>query len=111
MTETPGVDMVQVLLVRGLSAACGMALNAKLDGKSYHVYALLGDGEIEEGQIWEASMFAGAHKLDNLTVIVDNNGLQIDGRVGMFVMSIRLTRNSKRLILTSFASTDMILTR
>src|SRR5574344_2652372 len=81
MTETPGVDMSTGSLGQGLSAACGMALNAKLDGKSYHVYALLGDGEIEEGQIWEASMFAGAHKLDNLTVIVDNNGLQIDGRV------------------------------
>lgn len=81
MNETPGVDMSSGSLGQGLSVACGMALNAKLSNKDYRVYALCGDGEIQEGQIWEASMFAGAHNLNNLTVIVDNNGLQIDGRV------------------------------
>ena len=68
-------------LGQGISAACGMALAAKLDKKSYRVYTLLGDGEIQEGQVWEAAMFAGAKGLTNLTVIVDNNGLQIDGKV------------------------------
>ncbi|MBO4636599.1 MAG: transketolase [Clostridiales bacterium] len=81
MNETPGVDMSSGSLGQGLSAATGMALSAKLRNKDYRVYALLGDGELEEGQIWEASMFAGAHNLDNLCVIVDNNDLQIDGRV------------------------------
>jgi transketolase len=81
MQETPGVDMSSGSLGQGLSAACGMALAAKLQGKDYRVYALLGDGEIEEGQIWEATMFAGHRKLDNLCVIVDNNGLQIDGKI------------------------------
>ena len=68
-------------LGQGISAAVGMALGAKMDGDSYRVYTLLGDGEIEEGQVWEAAMFAGHRKLDNLVVIVDNNGLQIDGAV------------------------------
>ena len=68
-------------LGQGISAAVGMALAAKLDNKDYRVYTLLGDGEIQEGQVWEASMFAGHRKLDNLVVIVDNNGLQIDGRI------------------------------
>jgi transketolase len=68
-------------LGQGISAATGMALSAKLSGDSYRVYTLLGDGEIQEGQVWEASMFAGARKLDNLVVIVDNNGLQIDGKI------------------------------
>lgn len=77
----PGLDMSSGSLGQGLSAACGMALAGKMDGKSYRVYALCGDGEIEEGQIWEAAMFAGFRKLDNLTVIVDNNNLQIDGRI------------------------------
>ncbi len=81
MQETPGVDMSSGSLGQGISAAVGMALAGKLDKKDYRVYTLLGDGEIQEGQVWEASMFAGAHKLDNLTVIVDNNGLQIDGKV------------------------------
>ena len=81
MQETPGVDMSSGSLGQGLSAACGMALSAKLQNKDYRVYALCGDGEIQEGQIWEASMFAGFRKLDNLCVIVDNNGLQIDGKV------------------------------
>ncbi len=81
MQETPGVDMSSGSLGQGISAAVGMAVAGKLDNKSYRVYTLLGDGEIQEGQVWEASMFAGAHHLDNLVVIVDNNGLQIDGKV------------------------------
>ena len=81
MKHTPGVDMSTGSLGQGLSAAVGMALAAKFDNKSYRTYTLLGDGEIQEGQIWEAAMFAGANKLDNLVVIVDNNGLQIDGDI------------------------------
>ena len=81
MQETPGVDMSSGSLGQGLSAAAGMALAAKLDQKDYRVYCLCGDGEIQEGQIWEAAMFAGHRKLDNLVVIVDNNGLQIDGKI------------------------------
>ena len=81
MQETPGVDMSSGSLGQGISAAVGMALAAKMDNKDYRVYTLLGDGEIQEGQVWEASMFAGHRKLDNLVVIVDNNGLQIDGKI------------------------------
>lgn len=81
MQHLPGVDMSSGSLGQGISAAVGMAVAGKLDGKSYHVYTLLGDGETQEGQVWEAAMLAGHRKLDNLTVIVDNNGLQIDGRV------------------------------
>ena len=81
MQETPGVDMSSGSLGQGISAAVGMALAAKMDGASYRTYTLLGDGEIQEGQVWEAAMFAGAHKLDNLVVVVDNNGLQIDGNI------------------------------
>lgn len=81
MKHIPGVDMSSGSLGQGISAAVGMALAAKMDNKSYRVYTLLGDGEIQEGQVWEASMFAAARKLDNLTVIVDNNGLQIDGAI------------------------------
>ena len=81
MQETPGVDMSSGSLGQGISAAVGMALAAKMDNKDYRVYTLLGDGEIQEGQVWEASMFAGHRELDNLVVIVDNNGLQIDGKV------------------------------
>ena len=81
MKGTPGVDMSTGSLGQGVSAACGMAKAAKLCGKDYRVFAIVGDGELQEGQIWEAAMFAGHHKLDNLVVIVDNNGLQIDGRV------------------------------
>ncbi|MDD5966910.1 MAG: transketolase, partial [Blautia sp.] len=77
----PGVDMSSGSLGQGISAAVGMAISAKLSNDSYRVYTLLGDGEIQEGQVWEAAMFAGARKLDNLVVIVDNNGLQIDGNV------------------------------
>lgn len=77
----PGVDMSSGSLGQGISAACGMALAGKLDKKSYKVYAILGDGEIEEGQVWEAAMFAAHYGLDNLIAIVDNNGLQIDGPI------------------------------
>lgn len=79
--HTPGIDMSSGSLGQGISAAVGMALSAKLSGDAYRVYTLLGDGEIQEGQVWEAAMFAGARKLDNLVVIIDNNGLQIDGRI------------------------------
>lgn len=81
MKHIPGVDMSSGSLGQGISAAVGMALSAKLSDDSYRVYTLLGDGEIQEGQVWEAAMFAGARKLDNLVVIVDNNGLQIDGNI------------------------------
>ena len=77
----PGVDMSSGSLGQGISAACGMALAGKLDNKSYKVYTILGDGEIEEGQVWEAAMFAAHKKLDNLVAVVDNNGLQIDGPI------------------------------
>ncbi len=81
MKHIPGVDMSSGSLGQGISTAVGMALSAKLSNDSYRVYTLLGDGEIQEGQVWEASMFAGHKALDNLVVIVDNNGLQIDGSV------------------------------
>ena len=81
MNETPGVDMSTGSLGQGVSAAAGMALAAKKQGKDLRVYTLLGDGEIEEGQVWEAMMFAHHYELDNLCVIVDNNDLQIDGRI------------------------------
>lgn len=81
MKHIPGVDMSSGSLGQGISAAVGMALSAKLSNESYRVYTLLGDGEIQEGQVWEAAMFAGHRKLDNLVVIVDNNGLQIDGKI------------------------------
>lgn len=79
--KTKGVDMSSGSLGQGISTACGMALAAKLDNKNYKVYTVLGDGEIEEGQVWEAAMFAAHNKLDNLVAIVDNNGLQIDGPI------------------------------
>lgn len=81
MQHTPGLDMSSGSLGQGISAAVGMALVGKIDQADYRVYTLLGDGEIQEGQVWEASMFAGHRKLDNLVVIVDNNGLQIDGNI------------------------------
>ena len=81
MKHIPGVDMSSGSLGQGISAAVGMALSAKLSNESYRVYTLLGDGEIQEGQVWEASMLAGHRKLDNLVVIVDNNNLQIDGKI------------------------------
>lgn len=81
MKHTPGVDMSSGSLGLGISAACGMALGGKIQNKSYHVYTILGDGEIAEGQVWEAAMFAAHYKLDNLTAFVDWNGLQIDGAI------------------------------
>lgn len=81
MKHIPGVDMSSGSLGQGVSAAVGMAISAKLSGDDYRVYTLLGDGEIQEGQVWEAAMLAGHRKLDNLVVIVDNNGLQIDGAI------------------------------
>ena len=81
MKGTPGVDMSTGSLGQGISAAAGMSLAAKMDNENYRVYSLLGDGEIEEGQVWEAAMFAAHHKLDDLCLIVDSNGLQIDGDV------------------------------
>ena len=81
MKGVPGVDMSTGSLGQGISAACGMALSSKLDGSPYRVYAVLGDGESEEGQVWEAAMFAAHYKLDNLVAILDLNGLQIDGPI------------------------------
>ena len=81
MKGIPGVDMSSGSLGQGVSCAAGMAVAAKMDNKDYRVYAVTGDGEIEEGQIWEAAMFAGFRKLDNLVVVVDNNNLQIDGAI------------------------------
>ena len=81
MQHTPGLDMSSGSLGQGISAAVGMALSAKTFGENYRVYTLLGDGELQEGQVWEAAMFASAKKLDNLCVIVDNNNLQIDGTI------------------------------
>lgn len=81
MKHTPGVDMTTGSLGHGISAACGMALSGKISDKDYRVYAVLGDGETEEGQVWEAAMFAAHYKLDNLCIFVDFNGLQIDGPI------------------------------
>lgn len=98
MKHIPGVDMSSGSLGQGISAAVGMALSAKLSGDDYRVYTLLGDGEIQEGQVWEAAMFAGFRKLDNLVVIVDNNGLQIDEWWIRYALRTRSTRNSKHSI-------------
>lgn len=81
MGKVPGVDMSTGSLGQGISAACGMALSGKISCDIYKVYAILGDGEIQEGQVWEAAMFAAHYKLDNLVAVVDNNGLQIDGKI------------------------------
>lgn len=81
MNKVPGVDMSTGSLGQGVSAAGGMALAGKLDNKSYRVYSILGDGELEEGQVWEQAMFAAHYKLDNFTIVIDNNGLQIDGDI------------------------------
>ncbi len=80
--KIPGVDMSTGSLGQGISAACGMALSGKISCDTYKVYAILGDGELEEGEVWEAAMFAAHYQLDNLVAIVDNNGLQIDGKIG-----------------------------
>ncbi|MCO5386120.1 MULTISPECIES: transketolase [Desulfosporosinus] len=90
MKKTPGVDMSTGSLGQGLSAANGMALAGKLDGKDYRVYALLGDGEMAEGQVWEAAMASAHYKLDNVTAIIDYNGLQIDGKTDSVMCSAPL---------------------
>ncbi len=95
MKKIPGVDMSSGSLGQGISAACGMALAAKKTGASYRVYTALGDGEIEEGQVWEALMFAAHYKLDNLCVIVDYNGLQIDGPVAEVMNSAPIAEKAK----------------
>lgn len=82
MKQVPGVDMSTGSLGQGISCAVGMAMAARIQKKDYRTYTILGDGEIQEGQVWEAAMFAGARKLDNLVVIIDNNDLQIDGKIG-----------------------------
>lgn len=81
INKVPGVDMSTGSLGQGISAACGMALSGKISAEPYNVYAILGDGEIEEGQVWEAAMFAAHYQLDNLVAVIDNNGLQIDGKI------------------------------
>ena len=95
MNYVPGVDMSTGSLGQGISAACGMALAAKLDNRDFRVYTILGDGEIEEGQVWEAAMFASAKKLDNLVVIVDNNNLQIDGCIEVKIQAYYGVKNKK----------------
>ncbi len=95
MKTIPGVDMSTGSLGQGISAANGMALAAKLDKKDYRVYTILGDGEIEEGQVWEAAMFAAHYKLDNLTAFVDNNGLQIDGNIADVMSSYPIDEKFK----------------
>lgn len=92
MKHTPGVDMTTGSLGQGFSAACGMALAAKTDGAPWRVYAVLGDGELEEGQIWEAAMLAAHYKLDALTAFVDNNGLQIDGKITDVMSSVPIDK-------------------
>ncbi len=95
MKNTPGVDMSTGSLGQGISAACGMALAGKKSGAAYRVYTILGDGEIEEGQVWEALMFAAHYKLDNLCVVVDDNGLQIDGPVAEVMNSASIQEKAK----------------
>ena len=91
MNDTPGVEMSTGSLGQGVSAACGMALAAKLKGEGSRVYTILGDGEIEEGQVWEAAMFAAQYKLDNLVAVIDNNNLQIDGPITEVMSSYPIT--------------------
>ncbi len=102
MKHIPGVDMSSGSLGQGISAACGMALSAKKSGKSYRVYTILGDGEIEEGQVWEALMFSAHYKLDNLCIVVDDNGLQIDGPVAEVMNSASIVEKAKAFGLEVF---------
>ena len=111
MKHIPGVDMSSGSLGQGLSVAVGMAAAGKFDKKDYRVYALCGDGEIQEGQIWEAAMWAGFKKLDNLVVIVDNNNLQMTVPLTRYVLRTRSTRSLRRSISIRSTSTEMILTR
>lgn len=92
MKHTPGVDMTTGSLGQGFSAACGMALAAKMDHADWRVYTILGDGELEEGQIWEAAMYAAHYKLDHLTAFIDNNGLQIDGTITDVMSSLPIDK-------------------
>ncbi len=92
MKHTPGVDMTTGSLGQGFSAACGMALAAKMDRAPWRVYAVLGDGELEEGQIWEAAMLAAHYHLDHLTAFIDNNGLQIDGKITDVMSSVPIDK-------------------
>ena len=92
MKHTPGVDMTTGSLGQGFSAACGMALAAKMDHADWRVYTILGDGELEEGQIWEAAMYAAHYKLDHLTAFIDNNGLQIDGAITDVMSSLPIDK-------------------
>jgi transketolase len=92
---TPGVDMSTGSLGQGISAACGIALSAKLANKNYRVYSILGDGELEEGQVWEAAMFAAHYKLDNLCAVIDFNGLQIDGNIADVMSPIPIPEKFK----------------
>jgi transketolase len=96
MKNIPGIDMTTGSLGQGLSVANGMAISGKLDNKDYRVYCILGDGELEEGQIWEAAMSAAKYKLDNLCVIVDNNNLQIDGTIKEVMNSYPIDEKFKR---------------
>ena len=102
MKHIPGIDMSSGSLGQGISAACGMALSAKKSNKDYRVYTILGDGEIEEGQVWEALMFAAHYKLDNLCVVVDDNGLQIDGPVAEVMNSASIVEKAKAFGLEVF---------
>ncbi len=102
MKHIPGIDMSSGSLGQGISAACGMALSAKKSNKDYRVYTILGDGEIEEGQVWEALMFAAHYKLDNLCVVVDDNGLQIDGPVAEVMNSASIAEKAKAFGLEVF---------
>ena len=95
MNKVPGVDMSTGSLGQGVSAAGGMALAAKLDNKDYRVYSVLGDGELEEGQVWEQAMFAAHYKLDNFTIFVDNNGLQIDGDISKVMDAVDEAKATK----------------
>lgn len=95
MKHTPGVDMTTGSLGQGISAACGMALAGKIDHKSYHVFSCLGDGELEEGQVWEAAMYAAHYKLDHLIAFIDNNGLQIDGPITKVMSSLPIGEKFK----------------
>ena len=92
MKHTPGVDMTTGSLGQGFSAACGMALAAKMDHADWRVYTILGDGELEEGQIWEAAMHEAHYKLDHLTAFIDNNGLQIDGAITDVMSSLPIDK-------------------
>lgn len=108
---TPGVDMSTGSLGQGVSAACGMAMAARLSQKDYRVYTILGDGEIEEGMVWEAAMFAGHYHLDNLTAVVDYNGLQIDGKLSEVCSPEPIPEKLQLSAGTSSSLTRMILNR